>query len=50
MRTDIFLDDVKCIGDESSLLDCEYKLPNQSNCDRQERAGVNCTSTSKAFV
>ena len=39
----INLDDVQCIGTESRLLDCAYRLPGTHNCSHFEDAGVRCT-------
>jgi hypothetical protein len=41
-----WLDDVKCKGDESSLLDCPHGGLGVHNCGRRERAGVNCLNES----
>ncbi|XP_073430063.1 scavenger receptor cysteine-rich domain-containing group B protein isoform X3 [Dendrobates tinctorius] len=38
----IFLDNVKCHGNESSLLQCSYIRWNVHNCDHSEDAGVKC--------
>ncbi|XP_069615925.1 scavenger receptor cysteine-rich domain-containing group B protein [Ranitomeya imitator] len=38
----IFLDNVKCQGNESSLLQCSYIRWNVHNCDHSEDAGVKC--------
>ncbi|MEE6469695.1 hypothetical protein FKM82_008728 [Ascaphus truei] len=38
----IFLDNVKCHGNESSLLQCSYIRWNVHNCDHSEDAGVLC--------
>uniref|UniRef100_A0A8C5Q4L1 SRCR domain-containing protein n=1 Tax=Leptobrachium leishanense TaxID=445787 RepID=A0A8C5Q4L1_9ANUR len=38
----IFLDNVKCRGNESSLLQCSYIRWNVHNCDHSEDAGVTC--------
>ena len=37
-----WLDDLKCDGDESSLLDCESGDLGLHNCGPYERAGVAC--------
>ena len=36
----IYLDDVQCIGNESSLLNCSYT--SQHNCVHGEDVGVEC--------
>ena len=36
------LDDVRCRGDESSLLDCRSNGIGMHNCKSNERAGVRC--------
>ncbi len=36
----IFLDDVKCSGNEQTLLKCSYNQTH--NCDHSEDAGVRC--------
>ena len=38
----IFLDDVGCVGTESSLLDCSAIT--QHNCRHSEDAGVRCVT------
>ena len=38
------LDNVNCMGNETSLLDCEHKDPIYNNCHDNERAGVKCIS------
>ncbi|XP_053561386.1 scavenger receptor cysteine-rich domain-containing group B protein [Bombina bombina] len=38
----IFLDNVKCHGNESSLMQCSYIQWNVHNCDHSEDAGVLC--------
>ncbi|XP_041470263.1 deleted in malignant brain tumors 1 protein-like [Lytechinus variegatus] len=40
----IWLDDVECIGDETTLLDCNHRTPGQHNCGHSEDAGVTCFS------
>ena len=37
---DIYLDNVGCIGNESSLLDCSYV--SNAGCSHSEDAGVRC--------
>ena len=42
---DYWLDDVRCQGNETSLLDCKRKEPiGSENCGQGERAGVHCLS------
>lgn len=42
----IFLDDVKCTGNESTLLSCpQLSLTLQHNCDHSEDVGVRCSGT-----
>ncbi len=40
---DIVLDDVNCVGDETSLFFCPHSGINTHNCDHSEDAGVMCT-------
>uniref|UniRef100_A0A668AVQ9 Soluble scavenger receptor cysteine-rich domain-containing protein SSC5D n=1 Tax=Myripristis murdjan TaxID=586833 RepID=A0A668AVQ9_9TELE len=42
-NNDIWLDDVSCSGNESSLTDCPHRGFGIHNCDHGEDAGVNCT-------
>lgn len=37
----IWLDDVRCVGDEPSLLHCQHSA--ESNCGHDEDAGVVCS-------
>ena len=37
------MDDVKCTGNEKSLLDCRYKT--KDNCGAGEGAGVRCSTS-----
>ena len=39
-----WLDDIKCNGDETSLLDCEHSPLGLHDCLSHERAGVACKS------
>ena len=41
----IYLDDVSCIGTETSLLDCYHNGIGQHNCDHSEDTGVICLGT-----
>ena len=38
----VFLDDVQCIGNESSILDCERQVTGEHNCNQNDGAGVRC--------
>ena len=38
----IWLDDVACQGNETSLADCHYSTPH--DCDPREAAGIDCDS------
>ncbi|KAK7933217.1 hypothetical protein WMY93_004113 [Mugilogobius chulae] len=39
---DIWLDDIKCKGNETSLLSCQHSNFGEHNCDHSEDAGVIC--------
>ena len=41
----IYLDNVACQGEESSLLDCQRNPIGEHNCDNSEDAGVSCESS-----
>ncbi|KAK3087601.1 hypothetical protein FSP39_008130 [Pinctada imbricata] len=41
----IWLDDVKCSGNESSILQCSHRPLNSTNCRHGEDVGVVCTNT-----
>lgn len=47
--TEIVLDDIKCLGNESNLLECSRIGSNiqEHNCKHSEDAGVVCQSTFK---
>lgn len=36
------LDDVKCVGTETSVFDCPHKAEGSHNCNSSEWAGVKC--------
>lgn len=40
---DIWLDDVDCLGNETSLLHCTHARLGESNCGHAEDAGVICS-------
>ncbi len=42
----VWMDDLYCLGNESSLLDCSYSGLKLHNCRHSEDAGVTCTGTS----
>lgn len=44
-KNDIWLDDVQCVGNESSILDCPHKELGMSNCGHNEDAGVICSES-----
>ncbi|XP_071492390.1 scavenger receptor cysteine-rich domain-containing group B protein-like [Diadema antillarum] len=41
----IMLDDVTCVGNEESILQCGHRTPREHNCQHSEDAGVRCTQT-----
>ncbi len=45
----ITLDDVWCIGDERTLLECQRNVLFQHNCFHREDAGVKCAGNSSLF-
>ncbi|XP_022110413.1 uncharacterized protein LOC110989982 isoform X2 [Acanthaster planci] len=38
----IVLDDVRCVGDEDTLFQCQHRVPGSHNCLHYEDAGVRC--------
>ncbi|XP_034435759.1 scavenger receptor cysteine-rich type 1 protein M130-like [Hippoglossus hippoglossus] len=42
---EIWLDDVKCIGNETSLFHCQHASVGENNCGHEEDAGVICSAT-----
>lgn len=42
---DIWLDDVNCVGNESSLVHCQHPSFGENNCGHGEDAGVVCSAT-----
>ncbi|KAL3852283.1 hypothetical protein ACJMK2_015946 [Sinanodonta woodiana] len=38
----VHLDNVECLGDELSLVDCQYLLPSVTDCEHEEDVGVTC--------
>lgn len=46
----IWLDDVKCSGNESSLDGCAARQWGQSNCGHDEDLGVICRSLYKYYI
>ena len=44
-----WLDDIRCNGDELSLLNCTHAPPGVHDCGPYERAGVACETTSSTF-
>lgn len=41
----IFLDDVTCFGNESSILQCETNALGDNDCDHSEDVGVICSNS-----
>ncbi|XP_039874446.1 deleted in malignant brain tumors 1 protein-like isoform X2 [Simochromis diagramma] len=42
-KDEIWLDDVQCVGHESSILQCQHRPIGQNNCGHSEDAGVVCS-------
>ncbi len=45
----IILDDVSCIGTESSIVECPHGGLNIHNCAHSEDAGVHCKGTCRIY-
>ena len=46
----IWLDDVKCKGNETDLEDCTHNGWGKEDCSHSEDVGVECSSTGKAIT
>ena len=46
----IWLDEVQCTGDESSLMECRNNGWGINNCNHDEDAGVMCTTGDKKYL
>uniref|UniRef100_A0A3B4G5I5 Soluble scavenger receptor cysteine-rich domain-containing protein SSC5D n=1 Tax=Pundamilia nyererei TaxID=303518 RepID=A0A3B4G5I5_9CICH len=46
-KDEIWLDDVQCVGHESSILKCQHRPFGQNNCGHSEDAGVVCSGKPK---
>ena len=44
----IYLDNTECVGNESSLLECQSNPIGEHNCDHSEDAGVRCEGTHRS--
>ena len=42
---DIFMDDLRCTGDEASIFKCPYAGWGTTNCEHHEDVGVICSRT-----
>ena len=40
----IYLDDVNCLGNEQTLMECRYVYWGRHNCDHSKDVGVVCSS------
>ncbi|XP_039455012.1 scavenger receptor cysteine-rich type 1 protein M130-like [Oreochromis aureus] len=49
-KDEIWLDDVQCVGNESSVLQCQHKPFGQNNCGHNEDAGVVCSGQRKSNI
>ena len=45
----IWLDDVRCRGTETRLIDCPARALGTHNCGHSEDAGVRCSGTTSVF-
>ena len=48
--TEIFLDNVVCMGNEYSLLECQSNEIKKHNCEHSEDAGVRCEGEKMNYV
>lgn len=42
-QDNVWLDDVECIGDEKSIVDCPHRGLGEHDCDHNEDAGLICS-------
>lgn len=42
----VWLDDLRCLGHEASVKDCQHLPWGQTNCDHTEDVGLHCTMAS----